>query len=200
MRVTVRRWVWLALLVTSPLVGVASAALWVRSYWQLDAVTRVSHEALVRVLSWRGALVVSREAADGKLYRLGPAQGWRRRSADASSLSDAQVFPSMDYNPQRRLDWRWWNFAVRSQAAGQIALVDGAPATWPDTTYVAVPHATFVVVSAIVAAVAARRLRSIQVEARRAAGQCVRCGYDLRASPDRCPECGAADANAAPIA
>ena len=35
-----------------------------------------------------------------------------------------------------------------------------------------------------------RRYRQVMTEKRRTAGQCLTCGYDLRASQDRCPECG----------
>jgi hypothetical protein len=58
-----------------------------------------------------------------------------------------------------------------------------------------VPHWCLAIVTGILPAVwAAMAFRRRRVAA---AGLCPTCGYDLRASPDRCPECGKSNATAA---
>jgi hypothetical protein len=56
---------------------------------------------------------------------------------------------------------------------------------------IAVPWWSLAAVSAILPALWYLRYRGRRlIRQRAAAGRCVNCGYDLRGSPDRCPECG----------
>jgi hypothetical protein len=47
-----------------------------------------------------------------------------------------------------------------------------------------------VIVNALPLLLASMLIRRIRLRNRVAAGRCTSCGYDLRASPGRCPECG----------
>jgi hypothetical protein len=59
-----------------------------------------------------------------------------------------------------------------------------------DTAYGRVPHWSLLIVGLALPAV--RFIQNRRGVRRSRKGACPRCGYDLRATPDRCPECGAA--------
>jgi hypothetical protein len=79
---------------------------------------------------------------------------------------------------------RWAGFAYRTTRLGLHAII--LPCWFIMTLLVALP-----------APVMARRLGRLR---RRRANRCVNCGYDLRGSPDRCPECGTVPAPPTPAA
>ncbi len=113
---------------------------------------------------------------------------------------------------------RWWMMwgdiaVVRESPGGPIAYRDGiyrvaalngwagVPPGSPDYAFprgweVRAPHSDVVVITAVLPLVwlgqrtrsLARRIAQHGREHRR--GHCLSCGYDLRASPERCPECG----------
>jgi hypothetical protein len=166
------------------------ALLWPRSHWRADRIVagywdRRPHPhyptyvdgTYLRLLSQDGRLVVGTRTAaciegPGRKTRTGP--GTTLQSFEWTSVSveeDADFFDGMLSDPAKV--YGWFGFSWMSRRYGQ---------------FVAFPHADLCLVTGILPAtwmfVTIRRRRRSQ------SGACEICGYDLRATPDRCPECG----------
>jgi hypothetical protein len=166
--------------VVSLVLFLAIVGIWLRSYWTCD-----------RVL-WRGAIVPDADAdRPGFLIRVnrgrvsfywdGPIAAYPYSYTEERSWTHEA--PSLDKPPSGKRWWNWlgvhyFNFSNRGFAmSGELLMV-----------HLALPAS----VSALapIARIAVRRLRRRNGRRGSSAG-CVVCGYDLRATPDRCPECGA---------
>jgi hypothetical protein len=92
-------------------------------------------------------------------------RGWAYRTDEADDESSIRLWPTYQRDGSLAAPdpWGHWEATV--------------PFWMPAVLFGALPTAS---------AVRFRRHRF-----RRRAGRCGRCGYDLRATPDRCPECGA---------
>ncbi len=92
--------------------------------------------------------------------------------------------------PQTDFGWTYESYAYTldlSDAGGDLFLGFGRLMAW-SYQMVLIPHWFLALLFAILPAL---RLRAaIRSHRRHRAGLCPVCGYDLRATPERCPECG----------
>ncbi|MDB5323725.1 MAG: hypothetical protein JWN40_5356 [Phycisphaerales bacterium] len=176
--------------VLSTLLCIATTALWLRSYWGTDCLSRrtpvasspyaVSHyehqiawtHGEIRFSSGEQSYYLHSPLSDSAApvtasaywswSRLGVGH-WGWESPPAHSLRD-------------RLGFQSYHSGLSTSFSDSHHDVDTMPA-WLPVALFAIPPALFV-------------RRRIRARRRAQTGHCRRCGYDLRATPDRCPECG----------
>ena len=181
----------------SLLLCVASVGLWVRSYWRADGISfhsfrtadgRADKRTLLAISAsahfiistdTRQMIVVDFVHHPGGFLDRSP-QGWRFFVHPASSPSQASP-----------AGFHVLGLLVAHIGGNGIYTSDGKVQMNWSITSVAIPHWMVVLISAALPMWwwLMRRRRLLRVH-RLNHGLCVGCGYDLRATPDRCPECG----------
>jgi hypothetical protein len=147
-----------------------------------------THET--RFLSRHGTLSVTHIRASDDLLQLPWARHecieWMRRAEESPAGLDWRFGSSPDRSMQTDLftRFRFLEFTAYHQTYGGPAHTTevweaGIPSWLPAPLFAAMPFGVWWFTG---------RKRLL----RRRRGLCVNCGYDLRASPGRCPECGAA--------
>src|SRR3954468_22797401 len=162
----------------SLLLCAATLALWVRSYWVGEAIYREGPSYRLAVLSSRGQCSAFRTT-----YPASAANGPTRwKYSDRGMWAQVTQRPGLyRADPAVRCYGPIAGFGMFDKPAGPTSR--GAA-----TREVFFPYWSLVLLTAAgPAAWYARRRRRLRS---RSLGLCPACGYDLRATPDRCPECG----------
>jgi hypothetical protein len=197
----------------SLLLDVAVAAAWMRSYWFADAIGRSTLDAeslrytcpMIVVESGRITVSRVRQDFDRESFALWAADlrdspgsikpglwhefGLRPGSYNFTKLWErfrVGVNRSHDINqPYLGSQWYWWGGEPRRR------LIEAG--RYSDTSVSVDFSCGYLVVLCLIVGIPAMKSigRVIQRRGRKQLGRCSVCGYDLRASTDRCSECGA---------
>jgi hypothetical protein len=192
-----------ALTAISLLLCVATSALWVWSYWHTPSLglarSRDTGGHLDYSVSFfectAGASVFGHQATrvTAELLRVPGANRPPRFSFPPSEWKftwNATCSLSGPYLSLAQLGWprgsqhRFWNFEITDSGIEQL------PGFETRTRFVRLPLSFIAALAALAPLIAGENWRRLRRSRRRAScGLCSSCGYDLRATPDRCPEC-----------
>ena len=189
----IARYILSALTLLSLLLCAAVCVLWARSYQHIElAILETSSRSLaVSAMSERGAVRLAIAEYHCQRGTYGPAMRSLRYdlAGDVELTLLEMVYGKLVGEPQ--LDRPW----VGSGAADFQGARSLPPPRPPDYEYryVVAPHWLLTALAASLPALRGLRGYRAWHQARRRArtGLCQSCGYDLRATPGRCPECGA---------
>jgi hypothetical protein len=177
----------------------ATITLWVRSWLVSDtAYVQLVHPRwrtdIERycVVSARGTVQAARwwslhDRQSLALWRAGPVTWHWERCAQRLMLPLEAEQPVEDFDWPA---WTRWGFHW-SDTSGYSSEPDGLPPN-DRTVVVSAPYWSLALLFAVVPGARAMTLSLGWARRRRCRrqGRCVACGYDLRGSPQRCPECG----------
>jgi hypothetical protein len=173
-RTHLKRWLFNIAAGASLLLCVASVVMWVRSGDIVDAYVAYDDHGVGRgITSMRGQLIYSKVWVNNPR----PAHTLTRSSAISAVADSDWGFLGFFYNDTRG-SHGFGNFYSR----------------W---IKLCVPYWALTLASAVLPVIGGRRVLRMLVRRRRGPGLCPVCGYDLRATPDRCPECGKITSSAA---
>ena len=151
----------------------AITAVWVRSYWRADSIGRIGQARCPGIISMPGSLSFDITRADPGNERPGPRPYYYWVTSRATRQSGITV-------GDKRVRF-WFHINARFGYG-----------------FVIVPHWALAALLAVLPLLWWRRSRRGRLLLLR--GCCGRCGYDLHATPDRCPECGTVAGRGTPAA
>jgi hypothetical protein len=182
----VRRWVWRATVVISLLLFVATIVVWVRSYWTSDLV------AETRFRSWQAELNCGQfDLSADLVYPIRPMLPGNPTAPIHTGPARAQEatwqFLHADAPANRvLLPKTFFGFGASKETAVWFM----AGSTQPMTSDIEGTHWYVPAWSIALLTLPAPVWWMIRRRRVFGPGLCSGCGYDLRATPERCPECG----------
>jgi hypothetical protein len=175
----VKRLLFNVLTAVSLVLCVATVTWWIRSYWRCDSIGRVGSERHDDLFSNWGILTFSQSFGDFEIYE--PFEYFTTEEAFPP------ISPYLPYDPGFRHNWHLFGFRFFLTDGGNVQQQGGntqIPHEWRLET----PYWFWAAAFSILPLLWGRRRRLNSP--RGAKGHCRSCGYDLRATPERCPECG----------